>query len=260
MSDQRTVMLLGVAAALLADPVLAPMLNGRVYVERISTFQSSEPVPVILLYAGVDGGPAFSRNNGGPDYDRTCELIMEIAMRVIDDDGLTVSVAPTDVSLARKINTIESRIVGLKDDRSNPGLFAGNNPFSKLLYAHVVRRAVKVESVPYTDDSAGEKYAVRVLTMNCEMLTQGNDKLAPTLSGSLALLPASARALAEITPLPAFIADELNAWAADLVAPAPDPAFLGMDFALEVSTGDPAAATDTPDATVPQFQTTQAQS
>jgi hypothetical protein len=261
MSLQRTALRLGAIGAILADPVLGPLLAGRAYDSRLSAFQSREFVPAVLVYTEDDSGAAFS-SNGGPDFNRTCELTLEIAIRALDESGEDVAIPVTDAGMEAMLDQIEDRVVGSRDDLNNPGLMMAQTAFSRALRQHVIRRISKVESSRFVDDSTGEKYAFRIVVLSCELLTSGNENFAPTgLEPPFTALPVSLQALAAIAPAPASITNTLTQLAGRMAAPAPQDAFVTMGIALEVAPdGTPGPATETPDSNAPQFTANPSQS
>ncbi|MCW2276375.1 hypothetical protein GJ654_18785 [Rhodoblastus acidophilus] len=250
MSLQRTALRLGACCALLADPVLAARLNGRVFDSRLAMFDSAEPVPLILLYAEDDDGGAFSANNGGPDFNRTCELTMEIAIRATDPDTGDAVVAVSDREMEGDLDLIEHRIVGDASDIQNGGFFlSSGNTYSKYLRDHVIRRISKVSSSRYQDDATGQRFAVRVVTLSCEMKTRG--AFAGVLPAPLNLLPPALGALAALSP-PADVLAELKRLAAQFSAPDDLPRLETVALTLEPGrAGGPASTT--PDPADPTF-------
>jgi hypothetical protein len=119
-----------------------------------------------------------------------------------------------------------------------------------------------VASSRFVDDSTGEKFAVRIVDLSCELLTSGNEAFAPTgLDAPFDALPVSLQALAAISPLPPTIATTLAQIASRMVAPASEDTFLTMGLALEVAPdGTPGPTTETPDSNVPQFTANPSQS
>ncbi len=128
MSLTRTALRLQAIEALLADPVLGPMVGGRVYDSRIAAFDHRDPVPTILVTHEETKGDAWDRQNGAGVFRVACDLTLEIAMNALGEvsvaDGAPFerSAGPPPTANLRPIST------SWRSGRSSPSPSATRPP------------------------------------------------------------------------------------------------------------------------------------
>lgn len=194
MSLARTALRLAAVEALNADPTIAILCLGNVYDSRIGNLEADEPVPVITVYTEDDAGEAFSSNNGGPPFDETCELLLEIAMRAVvpgSQDG-ELGIAESDRELEALVDLLEARSI--------EALTIGDTPQSRLIRQKVTRRAASFKSMRFTTDDTGIKLAIRMVNLTVEL--KGDDRTDATtvVTGPYAALPEPLRSVARSLP------------------------------------------------------------
>ncbi len=189
----RTALRLAGIEALNADPVIAAACAGRVYDSLIGAFQSTDPVPVIVLASEDDRGEAYSANNGGPPFDQIVDLTLEITVcaSVADSDDIDVFVPATDRESELLIDLLEQRAVD--------ALTAGDTPQSRLLRKVVTRRVTAYRSVRYASEDTGVKLARRLVALTAVL--KGDDTDArDEPEGPFAVLPDPLRTVAASLP------------------------------------------------------------
>lgn len=197
MSLARTALRLASIEALKASPVIAALCQDRVYDSLIEEFDSSDPVPLIVVLTEEDGGKAFSANNGGPPFSETCDMVLEIAVRQIvldpaDPDEARIATPETDRELDAAIDLIEWAAV--------EAVSIADTPQSRLVRQAVTRRLLKFNSVRFTSDATGVKLAVREVRLTFEL--KGEDRVNPLdiATGPFATLPDPLRTVAAAMP------------------------------------------------------------
>lgn len=194
MSLARTALRLAAVEALKVDPVIAALCAGRIYDSRIGDFSHREPVPVIILRTEDDQGGAFSRQNGGAPFDRTCDLTIEVAMQAlaVDQDGavLGIGTPATDRELEAVLDLIEERAVEV--------LTVGDSAMARLV-RQVTRRVTRVGSTRFATDDTGERLAIRLVSLAAELKGEDRDiTVAP--AGPFAKLPDPLRTVCAALP------------------------------------------------------------
>jgi hypothetical protein len=175
----RTALRLAGIEALKADPLIAALVGGLVFDSRIDRISQTEPVPVIVVYTEEMEGEAWSANNGGPPFDDHCELVVEIAMRVLvqgADEEPSIWTPETDREIEATLDLIEERAID--------ALTIGTTAQSALIRCAVTRRISKQKSSRFADPDTGVKLAVRQVTLTAEL--KGEDRAATTIASPLA--------------------------------------------------------------------------
>lgn len=238
MSLIRMALRLQAIEALNADPVLAAMIEGRVYDSRISAFDHREPVPTILLTAEETKGDAYDKQNGGEPFDLTCDLVLEIAMNAVGQvttaDGASfeaIGYAATDRELEALLDLIE--------DRAIHALCSGETDAARLLRADVIKRVSRVATSRFATDQTGEKFAVHLVTLTIVLFTYQPDDPFEVPAGEFAALPQPLRAIAEASAPDGSVRDTCRLIAAKLtpVAPAASGSGDGTPAAVAPLTG-----------------------
>ena len=194
MSLARTALRLSVVSALQADPVLAVIVTpDRVYDSLIQEFEAETLVPTIVVLTEADSGEAFDRQNGGPPFNQTCSLSLEIAMRqtVQDDDGEpALGTVATDRELEASLDLIDEAAIN--------AITIADTPQSRLVRQAVTRRIVKRDSNRFAADGTGVKYAIREVILSAEL--KGDDVRNPldVPPGPFSSLPNPLRTVAEV--------------------------------------------------------------
>ena len=192
MSLARTALRLAVIEALKADATVTALCQDRIYDSLIEEFDSTQPVPMIVVLTEQDGGKAFNPQNGGLPFDQVCELTLEIACRQIAPDDPNgqpqIAIPQTDRELEANIDLLEQRAV--------EAITIADTPQSRLVRQAVTRRVTKFSSVRFASDQTGVKLAVRELRLTVELKgeTPGNPLDMP--AGPFALLPDPLRTVA----------------------------------------------------------------
>jgi predicted nucleic acid-binding protein len=188
MSLARTALRLAAVEALTTDAVIAALCDKRVYDSRLTDFDREEPVPVLIVTTDDDQGEAYSQN-GGPPFDTTVELSIEIAMKAVavDDQNQVVGIGSpaTDRELEASLDLLEERAVAV---------LATN-----ALVRKVTRRVTRKKSVRFVTDDVGEKLAVRFVTLTAAL--KGEERHALDLpTGPFARLPDPLRTVCVAMP------------------------------------------------------------
>lgn len=230
MSLARTALRLAVVEALRADVTVAVLCGDRIYDSLIEEFDSSKPVPMIVVLTEEDGGKAWNPQNGGLPFDQACELTLEIACRqtVADDaDGEPqIGIPQTDRELEATIDLLEQRAV--------EAITIADTPQSRLVRQAVTRRVTKFTSVRFASDQTGVKLAVRELRLTVELKGEipGNPLDVPP--GPFGTLPDPLRTVAAAMPSGSsgLLTCKMIAAAIQGVAPQ---AFTGVDVTIAVN-------------------------
>lgn len=215
MSLARTALRLAAINALCADPVIvATVTTARVFDSLIEEFEAETLVPTIVVLTEADSGEAFDRQNGGPPFDQTCSLSLEIAMRqTVQDDESTpgLAIPATNAELEASLDLIEEAAVN--------AITIADTPQAFLIRKAVTRRMVKRESTRFAADGTGVKYAVREVVLTVEL--KGDDVRNPldVPTGPFANLPNPLRSVAAALPPDSYGAEICTRIAAVLAAP-----------------------------------------
>ena len=246
MSLARAALRLQAIEALNADPVLAPLLAGRVYDSRISAFDHREPVPTILLTTEETKGEAISVQNGGGPFWLSCDLVLEIAMNAVSafsgtDGGSfeAIAYAATDRELEAQLDLIE--------DRAILALTSGETAASRLLRDAVIRRVTHIASSRFATDQTGEKFAVHLVTLRIDLLTPEPEDPFDVPTGPFAVLPVPIRAICAASDPDGSVrttCDLLVASLTPLGTPAQPAPFTGADMILAPQSLDPGTTPD----------------
>ena len=245
MSLIRTALRFQAIEALNADPVLAPMVEGRVYDSRISAFDHREPVPTILLTTEETKGEAWDKQNGGEPFGLTCDLVLEIAMNAVGQvtaaDGAefeAIGYAATDRELEALLDLIEERAIH--------AICSGDTDAARLLRAEVVKRVSKVASSRFATDQTGEKFAVHLVTLTVALFTYEPDDPQDVPTGEFSALPQPLRAIAEASDPDGSVRETCQLIASRLgpAGPTASAPFTGVDMILAPQSLDPAATPD----------------
>ena len=228
MSLARTALRLAVIEALKADPTVAALCGARIFDSLIEEFDSSKPVPMIVVLTEEDGGKAYSVNNGGPPFDQVCDLVLEIAVReVVQEDGEEpqIAIPQTDRELEAAIDLLEHAAVA--------AITVADTPASLLVRKAVTRRATRYSSTRFTSDKTGMKFAVREVRLTLELKgeTRFNPLDIPT--GPFATLPEPLRTVCQAMPAGSSGAQTCQLIAAALAGETPQP-FAGVVSYLAV--------------------------
>lgn len=186
---------LGVVQALASDPVISGLVGDRVLDSRIQAYSDGEPVPIISVYTEEDAGEAWSANNGGPPFDLTVDLVIEIMfqIRATAEDGTPViGIAQTGRETEALINLLRTRCEHV--------VAAGDSQWSLLLRRHVIRRVNTTSSRRFRSDDAATRAALRLVTMKVSLKTGPDDDPRQPPSGPYAALPLPLRAICEAMP------------------------------------------------------------
>jgi hypothetical protein len=237
MSLARTALRLAAIQALNTDPLIGVLCGGRIYDSRITALDGKEPKPVITVYTEDDQGEGFSANNGGEPFDRTCDLVIEIALTALgpslDENGdpvLDDAGRPAPPTLYHPVTDAElESALDLLDDRVVEALTVGETPASRLIRT-VVRRFPRVRSSRYPTDESGERLAIRLVTLSAEMKVAEVDASNPP-DGPYATLPDPLRTVCQGLPSGAHGELICQLLAATLTTPSNLP-FHGVDLTL----------------------------
>lgn len=235
MSLARTALRLAAVAALNADPVVSTLCAGRVYDSRIDELDSEEAVPLIVVFTEDDGGRAYSANNGGPPFDHTCGLVLELSMRVTipnDQGEVDIALPETDREMEASLDLLEENAVN--------AVTVADTPEARLIRTAVTRRTLDFKSIRFASADTGAKMAMRLITLTTQLKGDEPDLLDPP-TGDFAVLPDPLRTVAlALDPASSGYAT-CAALAARLSPPAAVP-FSGADVTLHpYSTFDPAS-------------------
>ena len=213
MSLMRTALRLAAVQALVADPVIAAIAGKRVYDSRLEPIAAAEPVPMILLFTEDDEGDGFSTQQGGPPFDRECQLVVEISVRQFAkaESGMTLATPATDAQIEALIDLVENRVVTV--------LGVGESALPVLINSQIVRRWSRIRSARYQTDDPGERIAVRIVQLSAELETDTSLGLPAVFSALRPLLGSGGQQLVDL----------LTAVAGTETA---DPSFAGMDLTL----------------------------
>lgn len=237
MSLTRTALRLQAIETLNSEPLIAAVVEGRCFDSRISALNHREPVPVILVTTEETKGEGWSQQNGGAPFNLSCDLVLEIAMNVLGDDGNgnpVVGVVSTDRALEAFLDLIEEAAIEV--------LTVGETPAARLLRRVVTRRAPRFASSRFATDQTGERLAIRLLTLSVDLQTHepGTPLDAPT--GAYANLPEPLRSVA--LALPEGSARKTCDALAARLSPATATRFAGVDALLAPQALDPATPPD----------------
>jgi hypothetical protein len=223
----RTALRLAAVEALNSDPVIAALCDGRVYDSRVTDFDHTERVPVIIVTTDDDQGEAYSANNGGEPFDLTVDLVLEIAMMAtaIDDAGDAVGLGSpaTDRELEAVLDLLEERAVTI--------LTVPETAAARLVRA-VTRRVTRKKSSRFATDETGEKLAIRLTTLSVAL--KGDDYVTvPT--GPFAALPDPLRTVCAAMPAGSSALATCQLLAAAMPVPdtPADAAFKGINLILQ---------------------------
>ncbi len=214
MSLMRLGLRLGACEALLEDPVLKPILEGRVYDSDIGSLTAERPVPLVLVSTDEDKGDGFSENNGGPPFDNACWLSLRIAIyATVDEGGDQGLYVPT---MTRQMQAL----LDLIEERCTEAVLLGEGQAARYLRKHIIRRCTDRDSLPFEDDETGLRYAMRAVRLLMHIKTV---EPAPALA-----------ALSALPNLSASTVTTLNEIALALVPLTgdPPPAFTGADMVI----------------------------
>lgn len=246
MSLIRTGLRFQAIETLLADPVIAPMVDGRVYDSRISAFDHRDPVPTILVYTEETKGEAWERQNGGAPFGLVCDLVLEIAMNAVatlsvtdgDEPVEAIGYAATDRELEADLDLIEERAV--------EALTRGDTAAARLLRAAVIKRVPSIASTRFATDQTGEKFAVHLLTLKVELFTPEDADPFAVPTGPYAVLPDPIRSICEASAPGGSVRTTCDLLVSRLTpaAPVPPQRFTGADMILAPQTLDPAHTPD----------------
>ena len=117
MSLNRTALRLATVLAL-SNNFTAPhptIAEARVYDSKLDPIEGHDPedlVPIIVVYTDDDNGSALSENNGGPQYRRSVQLMIELSIGIIkqSDTGQTVSLPETEPELEAMLDLFEHQV------------------------------------------------------------------------------------------------------------------------------------------------------
>lgn len=187
---------LAVIEALRLDPVIAGIVGARVLDSRIEAYSDGEPTPIISVYTEEDAGEAWSANNGGPPFNTTVDLVIEIMFQVREtaaDGTPLIGIAAT--------NRETEALLGLLRTRCEEVIAIGESTWSLLLRRHCIRRVLSTGSKRFKSDEMATKAALKLVTMKIEIKdidVQADIDTAPT--GPFAALPRPLRDICEAMP------------------------------------------------------------
>ncbi|MEE7460683.1 hypothetical protein MFUR16E_04715 [Methylobacterium fujisawaense] len=189
MSLNLTALRLQAIEALNSHPTIAALCPGRVYDSRVGDFDQREPVPVIIVTSEELEGDALSHNNGGLPFRDMCDLVLEVAMNVLDGDGddAFIGAPATDREMEASLNLI-SWCAEQMLTTGRPYPLARPTPAGLILTRAVTRRVHRRRMTRFANDQTGEKLAIHLITYRVEVKTETPDARAlPT--GTYAALP-----------------------------------------------------------------------
>lgn len=227
MSLARTALRLVAVEALKADPVLSVQCGERIFDSRMSDFDRTEPVPVIVVTTDDEQSRAFDPNNGGVPFDATVDLTLEIAMKAVavdaDDTPIGIGSPATDRELEAALDLLEECAVTT--------LTVGETAQAKLV-RRVSRRVPRKTSSRFITDETGEKLAIRLVVLSVEL--RGEDQLDATIipTGAFASLPNPLRTVCEAFAPGSTAAGICTMLAAAMAVPTIDK-FEGADLTLQ---------------------------
>lgn len=172
----------------------ATMAQDRVFDSRIGALDRAKPEeiqPLITVFTEDQHGDALARQNGGPPFKPTVDLVLEIAMAACgEEDGAQILLYPaTSADLELSLDLIEMQARrALFDDPGRPATLA-------FLIAHT--RVEKASSMRFTNAGAQERIAVRYVTYTIEIPDDEIVTFDASATG-LARLPATFRRVAAL--------------------------------------------------------------
>lgn len=237
MTLARTALRLCAAGVLKGVDGTRPTIAGpRVYDSRISDIQpetfDEDAKAVVIVFTDGEEGEQLSKQNGGPPFRRSIDLVLEIGMvaRLPADDGGTfvVDYPDTDARLEAAMDFLELQCVR--------ELSRGLSPLA--VQFRRLARIIKLQSHRQVTDESGVKIACRIVTLTCD--TRDDDlpivnAAAPPATG-LDRLPEPLRSVAKLMPPGSSGADICAALAAAL-APITAPPFTGADGTVDAGSG-----------------------
>lgn len=247
---------LAAVEALRTHPVIAAACPGRVFDSRMSDFESTDPVPTIVVTTEELTGEPWNSQNGGAPFNEECDLCMEIAMTQFQsEDGEIFLFRPeTDKEQEASLNLISEcadwiLTLGRPTPRTRP------TAAGMLLHRAVIRRVSKRTVTRFASDQTGEKLAIHLVTYRVEVMGEEIDMRDPP-TGDFAVLPDPLRTVARSLPAGSsgqltcqMIETELARVSAVtstlsqvVVAPPPDPnaqvpGTLPLDLVIDTSQG-----------------------
>jgi len=186
---------LGVVQALSEDPVIAGIVADRVLDSRMAAYSDGEPVPIISVYTEEDAGEPWSANNGGPSWDTTVDLVLEIMFQtraLSETNEPLIGIAETNRETEALLNLLRTRCEHV--------IAAGDSPWSLLLRRHVIRRVTETNSKRFRTDDAATKAALRLVTLKVQIKCDEDDDPVTPATGPFAALPNPLRAICEAMP------------------------------------------------------------
>lgn len=246
MSLMRAALRLQAIEALNSDPVIAAMVQGRVYDSRISAFDHREPVPTILLTSEETKGRAWSEQNGGAPFDLRCDLVMEIAMNAVAPVTLEGGETVEAIGYAASDREMEADL-DLLEERAIEVLTRGETVQARLLRTLVVQKATEMASSRFATDQTGEKFAVHLVTLKVQLFTPEAEDVFLVPTGLFAALPEPLRTIAAASDPDGSVRSTCERLAGRLAPAAPGPVpprFTGADMVMAPQTLDPAITPD----------------
>lgn len=164
MSLERLALRLATVMAL-TNGFVAPyptMAGARVYDSRIDAVQvadEDEVLPLITVCTDDDNGSPLSANNGGPPFERSVTLSIDIALGIptTDDGAAALSHLATESELEMRLDIFEAEVERVLTLRS--GVWGGE--LDKL-----ARRITSYASVRYVERDGNVRLAARQIQMS----------------------------------------------------------------------------------------------
>lgn len=224
--------------------------GNRVYDSRIADLDPDQidgSKPILIVLTDADEGQQRDRNNGGPPWDRTVDLVIELAMVAKDQNGdeYTAFTPETDGELEATLDVLEQQV----EEALAFSHSAASSLFRRLC------RLVGVRSQRQVSDDAHVKFAARQLTYSCSITRIDRPDLFRTPPDSaptgLDRLPEPLRTVAKALPSGTAGAD-IVAGIAAAYAPQTAPPLKGIDATLDTDRIDPNNPTVRADIDLPQ--------
>lgn len=226
----------------------ATMAGGRVFDSRMDDLSpdafTGDELPTALVFTDQDAGDAFSKQNGGPPFNRQTELTIELGMtqrvRTEEEEGADpqylILYPNTDARLEAALDLFEFQVLRRLQyaDDALPILFRR------------FWRITKYECHRQVFDESGVKVACRMLTLVCNggddrVLTYNLGAAQPT---GYDVLPEPLRSVATALPVGGYGRGVCDAIAA-AVGTLELPQFAGMDVTYDAGNTTPGDVTST---------------
>lgn len=207
------------------DAFVLAATGGQVLDSQSGATEPAE-LPIILLHTESTDGKAWSENNGGPPFDLSCDLVLELThVASMENEGEVILYRPvTTAELEAGLDLLEWRVVNV--------VAHAETVLGATCRRHLLKRLTGYQSERFEDDD-GVKRASRLLRLTCTLVEDADENPAdPVPGGPYASLPANLRALAPLLPVGSAGRAILDQAAAALAAPVAAPPLAGIDMTI----------------------------